>query len=64
MLEEKEVSYTCDCNKDKFYRGLITLGKDELADIFSTQDKIETKCHFCNKTYEFEKNDFEDILGK
>ena len=27
ILEEKEVGYNCNCDKDKFYRGLITLGK-------------------------------------
>lgn len=37
ILEEKEVSYKCNCDKDKFYRGLITLGKKELNEIFETQ---------------------------
>ncbi len=37
ILEEKEVSYKCDCNKDKFYKGLITLGKDELNKIFAEE---------------------------
>lgn len=62
ILEEKEVSYKCDCNRDKFYRGLITLGKDELNKIFAEEEKIEAECHFCGKRYEFKKEDFKDIL--
>lgn len=62
ILEEKEVSYKCDCNKDKFYKGLITLGKDELNKIFAEEEKIEAECHFCGKRYEFKKEDFKDIL--
>lgn len=62
VLEEKEVSYKCDCNKDKFYKGLITLGKEELNKIFAEEEKIEAECHFCGKRYEFKKEDFKDIL--
>lgn len=62
ILEEKEVSYKCNCDKDKFYRGLITLGKKELTEIFETEEVLETECHFCGKKYKFTKEDFKDIL--
>lgn len=62
ILEEKEVHYNCNCSKDKFYRGLMTLGKEQLADIFSSQKEIETECHFCGKRYQFAEEDFADIL--
>ena len=62
ILEEKEVSYKCNCDKDKFYRGLITLGKKELIEIFETEEFLETECHFCGKKYKFTKEDFKDIL--
>lgn len=62
ILEEKEVGYNCNCDKDKFYRGLITLGKKELNEIFETQEFLETECHFCGKKYKFTREDFKDIL--
>ena len=62
ILEEKEVDYDCNCDRDKFYRGLITLGKKELDEIFTTQEFLETECHFCGKKYKFIKEDFKDIL--
>lgn len=62
ILEEKEVHFSCDCSSDRFYRGLLTLGKDELKKIFEEEKNIETECQFCNKKYNFEKEDFEEIF--
>lgn len=60
ILAEEDVKYACDCNRDKFYRGLIALGKEEINHIFSEQDEIETKCHFCGNKYNFTKEDFKE----
>lgn len=54
--------YQCDCNKNRFERGLISLGKEELKKLIETQDKIETTCQFCNKKYEFTKQEIEELL--
>ena len=62
ILEQKDPSYKCNCEKDKFYRGLVTLGKTQLEELFSREDKIQTECHFCGSKYEFTKEDLADIL--
>ena len=64
ILEEKEVSYNCNCSADKFYRGLMTLGKDQLKDIFEKEKELEAECHFCGKRYKFSPEDFKEILEK
>lgn len=53
--------YKCDCSKEKFERGLISLGKQELENIIKMQDTIETTCRFCNKKYEFTKNEITQL---
>lgn len=53
MLKQINPKYECNCNKEKFLRGLISLKKEEVEEIFSTQETIETVCDFCNKKYEF-----------
>ena len=58
ILEKSDLEYKCNCTRDKFYRGLITLGKDEINKILEEEGKIETECHFCRKKYEFTKDDF------
>ena len=63
ILEEREVSYYCDCNKEKYYKGLITLGKEEILNLLEELDgTIETECHFCGKKYQFTKEDFREFL--
>ena len=63
ILEEREVSYYCNCNKEKYYKGLITLGKEEILNLLEELNgTIETECHFCGKKYQFTKEDFKEFL--
>lgn len=62
ILEEKKIEYSCDCNKDKFYKGIITLGKEQLNEILEERGEIETQCHFCGKKYKFLKEDLKGVL--
>ena len=36
--------------------------KEELEDIINKDGKAELVCHFCNKKYEFSKEELEGIL--
>ncbi len=56
--------YECDCSKEKIERGLIAIGKKELQDIINTEKNINTVCHFCNKEYNFSKEELERLLNK
>lgn len=54
--------YKCDCSKEHMADGLITIGKKELQDIIEKEGKAELVCHFCNKKYEFTKEELENLL--
>ena len=56
--------YECDCSKEKIERGLIAIGKKELQDIINTEKSINTVCHFCNREYNFSKEELEQLLNK
>lgn len=58
ILSEEEVSFYCNCNKEKFKSALMTIGHKEIEKILEEDGKIETVCHFCNKNYIFKKDDF------
>ncbi len=60
IYEEKKISYKCNCNKDKFYKGLITIRREELEEIFTEKPELEVECHFCRKKYSFTKD---ELLG-
>jgi molecular chaperone Hsp33 len=62
ILEKKEVNYLCDCNKDKFLKGLITLGKKEINSILEKDGEVEVECHFCRTKYSFTDDDFKKIF--
>lgn len=64
VIEENIIPvYECDCSKEKIERGLIAIGKEELQNIIETQESIETVCHFCNKKYNFSKEELQDVLN-
>ena len=58
ILEETHVNYQCNCEREKFFRGLITLGKEQLQEIFTEKEELEVECHFCKKKYSFKENEF------
>lgn len=62
LAQELDMKYECDCDKEKFERGLISIGKEELQKIIEEDGKADTVCHFCNKEYHFSKEDLEALL--
>ena len=54
--------YECDCSKEHMADGLATLDKTVLKEIIEEDGKAELECHFCNKKYEFTKEELENIL--
>ena len=61
ILEERSVSYKCDCSRERFMSNILTLPKNEIEEL-ALDDKIEIKCEFCNKEYVFDKDDINTIL--
>lgn len=65
LLEDNlEIKYDCDCNKEKFEKALISIGKDDLTKIIEEDGKAEIVCQFCNKKYNFSKEELENLLKK
>ena len=57
-----EPEYECGCSKEKFAGSLATLGEKQLKEIIEEDGKAEIKCQFCNKIYQFNKEELEKIL--
>lgn len=53
--------YACNCSKEKMKKALFAIGKEELKDIIE-EGQAEIVCHFCNKKYQFKKEELEEIL--
>lgn len=64
MDDSIEPVYECECNKEKFADGLMTLGKEQLTELIEEDGKAEIQCQFCNKLYKFNKQELEEILER
>lgn len=64
LEDDLEIKYDCDCNKEKFEKGLISIGKEDLTKIIEEDGKAEIVCQFCNKKYNFSKEELENLLKK
>lgn len=62
FLEKLDLKYKCNCYKEKFEQGLISLGKEQLTEILNDDKQLETVCHFCNTKYMFNENDLEKLI--
>jgi molecular chaperone Hsp33 len=49
--------YKCACSYEKMKQAVKVLGKEELENMFSENDKPKIRCKFCNKEYEFTRRE-------
>jgi molecular chaperone Hsp33 len=63
VLEEKSLSFRCNCSHDRFARALITLGAEEVQDMIDTVGDAELVCNFCNERYQFNTEQLQDVLS-
>lgn len=64
FLETVPVQFECDCSRERFERGLMTIGAQEISDIIEEQKEAELVCHFCNEKYHFNEDQLRDVLSK
>ncbi|MDK2964503.1 MULTISPECIES: Hsp33 family molecular chaperone HslO [Lacrimispora] len=64
ILEQTPVKFTCNCDKTRVEKALISIGRTELEDMIEEGKSIEVNCHFCNKNYEFTVEDLKDLYEK
>ena len=62
ILESIEVGYRCDCSRERTYRAVKSLGKEEIQKIIEEDNRAEVSCHFCSEKYVFEKEELEGMI--
>lgn len=61
VLAEEGVLFNCGCSRQRFADAFICLGKQELQEM-QAEGQAEARCHFCNKTYYFTKDDLQELI--
>lgn len=54
--------FMCNCSRERMERNLISIGKDEILSLINDQHGAELQCHFCNKKYQFNEKELQELL--
>lgn len=57
-------SFTCNCDKHRVEKALVSIGKQELQDMIDEGKEIEVNCHFCNKNYVFSVEELQALYKR
>ena len=60
--EKLPAKFTCNCNKSRIERALISVGKKDIQEMIDDGKEVEVKCHFCNTAYTFSVEELKQIL--
>ncbi len=68
VFDELDVSYKCNCSRERTTRALITLGKPDLLKLLDEQiaegkpARLEINCRFCDKKQYYNRDDIEKMF--
>lgn len=63
IIEMVPIEFKCTCSKERFRRGILSLGADEINQMIEEDGKADTVCHFCGNEYHFSKEELEEIAS-
>ena len=64
IFDEADVSYHCDCTKERVERALVSIGEKELTEMIDENKSFDITCQFCDKIYTFTPNDLKQLLKR
>ena len=57
VTDTLQPKYECNCSKERYIKGLMSLGKKDLNSLIQGDEDIEIVCRFCGKKYTFSAED-------
>ncbi len=64
LFDREPIAFHCHCSRERVADSLRSMGHDEVNDILAKEHKIEVSCHFCNRHYEFDAVDAEQLFAE
>jgi len=61
VLDKMPVQFNCDCSKERFAAGLISLGAQEIQNIIDEDHGAEAVCSFCGNKYYFTDKELAEL---
>lgn len=63
IISKLDIKFVCNCSKERFAEGLVSLGKDEVQKIIEEDHGAEVVCHFCKERYYYTENELQEIIN-
>ena len=63
VFPASDVKFKCTCSAYRTLEAIISMGKDEIQEIFTEQPQITVRCEFCNAGYEVTQADIDQHLS-
>lgn len=64
ILEKRALAFQCTCSKVKIEQALVSLGKEELADMLTQKEETEVTCEYCRQVWKLTREDLERLLAE
>ena len=64
FFENEPVCYKCYCDRHRVEAALISIGREELAEIMAEGKPFPVECQFCDTVYSFTPEDIAELLKK
>ena len=64
ITEMTQPIFSCDCSREKIEAALISMGRAELSDIIEKDGKAELVCRFCDRKYNFTREELTELLNE
>ncbi len=59
IISERRISFSCGCNENKIKNVLKSLKKEDIAEYYNDENKIEANCQYCGRKYIFNETNLE-----
>jgi len=63
VFPASDVQFKCSCSTYRTLQAIVSMGKNEMEEIFSEQPQITVRCEFCNSGYEVTQDDVNEYLN-
>jgi molecular chaperone Hsp33 len=63
IFESSPVYFRCRCSRDRVVGMLRGVGADEIRSVLQERGSVEVRCDFCNRAYQFDQVDVEQIFA-
>jgi molecular chaperone Hsp33 len=64
ILEKYALAWQCSCSRERVEKALITLGREELADLAAQEEVATITCEFCRQEYIFRQEDLQRLAAE